>query len=149
MAESLNDQQTADLEDDFPEEVALLPVRDTVLFPRAVMPLNIGRESSISLVSSLGENKILAVVAQRDPRVESPDPDELFEVATLAVVHKSVRMPNNSLLIFCEGAGAHPCHGVYLAEALLQGSLRATGRGVGGTDTRGRGATAELAQYVP
>jgi ATP-dependent Lon protease len=103
MAESLNDQQTVDLDDDFPEEVALLPVRDTVLFPRAVMPLNIGRESSISLVSSLGENKILAVVAQRDPRVESPDPDELFEVATLAVIHKSVRMPNNSLLIFCEG----------------------------------------------
>ncbi|HUG80339.1 MAG TPA: endopeptidase La [Bryobacterales bacterium] len=103
MAESLNEQQTVDLEDDFPEEVALLPVRDTVLFPRAVMPLNIGRESSISLISSLGENKILAVVAQRDPRVESPDPHDLFDIATLAVVHKSVRMPNNSLLIFCEG----------------------------------------------
>ena len=103
MAESLNEQQSVDLEDDFPEEVALLPVRDTVLFPRAVMPLNIGRESSISLISSLGENKILAVVAQRDPRVEAPDPDDLFDVATLAVIHKSVRMPNNSLLIFCEG----------------------------------------------
>ncbi|MDA1312064.1 MAG: endopeptidase La [Acidobacteria bacterium] len=103
MAEPLNDQQATNIEDEFPEEVALLPVRDTVLFPRAVMPLNIGRESSISLISSLGENKILAVVAQRDPRVESPDPDDLFDVATLAVIHKSVRMPNNSLLIFCEG----------------------------------------------
>ena len=70
MPESLKDQPTMDLEGGFPEEVALLPVRDTVLFPRAVMPLNIGRESSISLVTSLGENKILAVVTQRDPRVD-------------------------------------------------------------------------------
>jgi ATP-dependent Lon protease len=86
-----------------PEELPLLPVRDTVLFPHAVMPLNIGRESSISLVSSLGENKLLAIVTQRDPRVDSPDPDELYELGTLAIIHKSVRMPNNSLLIFCEG----------------------------------------------
>ena len=103
MAETLNDQPTQFEAEEFPEEIALLPVRDTVLFPRAVMPLNIGRESSISLVTSLGENKILGVVAQRDPRIDSPDPDDLYEIGTLAVIHKSVRMPNNSLLIFCEG----------------------------------------------
>ncbi len=103
MAETLNDQPTQFEAEEFPEEIALLPVRDTVLFPRAVMPLNIGRESSISLVTSLGENKILGVAAQRDPRIDSPDPDDLYEIGTLAVIHKSVRMPNNSLLIFCEG----------------------------------------------
>ena len=103
MAETLNDQPTQFEAEEFPEEIALLPVRDTVLFPRAVMPLNIGRESSISLVTSLGENKILGVAAQRDPRIDSPDPDDLYEIGTLAVIHKSVRMPNISLLIFCEG----------------------------------------------
>ena len=103
MAETLNDQPTQFEAEEFPEEIALLPVRDTVLFPRAVMPLNIGRESSISLVTSLGENKILGVAAQRDPRIDSPDPDDLYEIGTLAVIHKSERMPNNSLLIFCEG----------------------------------------------
>ncbi len=90
-------------EADVPEELPLLPVRDTVLFPHAVMPLNIGRESSISLVNSLGENKLLGVVTQRDPRIDAPDPEELYEIGTMAVIHKTVRMPNNSLLIFCEG----------------------------------------------
>ncbi len=87
----------------FPDELAVLPVRDTVLFPHAVMPLNIGRESSKTLVDSLGENKFLAVVTQRDPSVEAPSPDELYRIGCVAVIHKSVRMPNNSLLIFCEG----------------------------------------------
>ena len=94
-------EETVEL--DFPEELPLLPVRNTVLFPHAVMPLNIGRESSISLVNSLGANKILAVVTQRDPRIDSPEPDDLYELGTMAIIHKAVRMPNNSLLIFCEG----------------------------------------------
>ena len=102
MAEQqLDPNETEDLE--IPEEVPLLPVRDTVLFPHAVMPLNIGRQSSISLVNSLGENKILAVVTQRDPRIDAPEADDLYELGTLAIIHKAVRMPNNSLLIFCEG----------------------------------------------
>ena len=99
--QSLDTNETEELE--FPEELPLLPVRDTVLFPHAVMPLNIGRESSISLVNSLGENKTLAVVTQRDPRIDSPEPDDLYELGVLAIIHKAVRMPNNSLLIFCEG----------------------------------------------
>ncbi len=90
-------------EADVPDELPLLPVRDTVLFPHAVMPLNIGRESSISLINALGENKLLGVVTQRDPRIDAPDPDEIYAIGTMAVIHKTVRMPNNSLLIFCEG----------------------------------------------
>jgi ATP-dependent Lon protease len=95
--------KTAKEEPDYPDELAVLPVRDTVLFPHAVMPLNIGRESSIALVNSLGENKYLGVVTQRDPRVDSPEPSDLYDVGALAMIHKAVRMPNNSLLIFCEG----------------------------------------------
>lgn len=58
-----------------PEVLAILPVRDTVLFPGAVLPLTVGRESSLALVSSLeGEEKLLGVVAQLDPRVEPLPP---------------------------------------------------------------------------
>ena len=52
----------------------MLPVRDTVLFPHAVLPLTIGRESSIELIRSLGEEKIIVVVAQRDSQMENPQP---------------------------------------------------------------------------
>ena len=86
-----------------PKEVSVLPVRDTVLFPNAVLPLTIGRESSIALVQALGEEKLLAVVAQRDSRVDDPEPADLYEVGTLALVHKVIRMPNQSLFIFAEG----------------------------------------------
>jgi ATP-dependent Lon protease len=50
-----------------PEDRALpiLPVRDTVLFPHAVLPLTVGRESSVQLINSLGEDKTIVVVAQR------------------------------------------------------------------------------------
>ena len=52
----------------------ILPVRDTVLFPHAVLPLTVGRESSIQLIQSLGEEKTILVVAQRDARQDSPGP---------------------------------------------------------------------------
>src|SRR5271166_1144322 len=81
----------------------LLPVRDTVLFPHAVLPLTVGRESSVQLINSLGEDKTIIVVAQREARVDSPQPTDLFAVGSLAVVHKVVRMPNQSLFVFAEG----------------------------------------------
>src|SRR6202167_4624689 len=81
----------------------ILPVRDTVLFPHAVLPLTVGRESSIQLINSLGEEKSIVVVAQRDARVDTPQPQDLHAYGTLAIVHKGVKMPNQSLLVFTEG----------------------------------------------
>src|SRR5487761_2308502 len=81
----------------------ILPVRDTVLFPHAVLPLTVGRESSIQLVQSLGEEKTIVVVAQREARVDTPEPSDLFSIGTLATVHKVVKMPNQSLFVFTEG----------------------------------------------
>src|SRR5919197_6716656 len=52
----------------------VLPVRDTVLFPNAVLPLTVGRESSVELINSLGDEKQIIVVAQREARVDSPVP---------------------------------------------------------------------------
>src|SRR5450631_3487279 len=81
----------------------ILPVRDTVLFPHAVLPLTVGRESSIQLIQSLGEEKTIIVVAQRDARLDAPQPADLHTVGTLATVHKVVKMPNQSLFVFTEG----------------------------------------------
>src|SRR6202047_1210889 len=81
----------------------ILPVRDTVLFPHAVLPLTVGRESSVQLINSLGEDKTIVVVAQREARVDAPQASDLSPVGTLAVVHKVVKMPNQSLFVFAEG----------------------------------------------
>ena len=81
----------------------VLPVRDTVLFPHAVLPLTVGRESSIQLIESLGDQRTIVVVAQRDARQDAPQPDQLHEYGTLATVHKVVKMPNQSRFVFTEG----------------------------------------------
>jgi ATP-dependent Lon protease len=81
----------------------VLPVRDTVLFPHAVLPLTVGRESSIQLIQSLGEEKTILVVAQRDARQDVPAGGDLHLIGTRATVHKVVKMPNQSLFVFTEG----------------------------------------------
>src|SRR3984957_12136390 len=83
--------------------IAVLPVRDTVLFPHAVLPLTVGREGSIQLIEALGEERTIVVAAQIDPRLDTPKPADLHVVGTLATVHKVVRMPTQSRFVFTGG----------------------------------------------
>jgi ATP-dependent Lon protease len=68
-----------------------------------VLPLTVGRESSIQLIQSLGEEKTILVVAQRDARQDVPEGADLHLIGTRATVHKVVKMPNQSLFVFTEG----------------------------------------------
>jgi len=87
-----------------PQDLPILPVRDTVLFPGALMPLTVGRESSLALLDSLeGTDKVLGVVAQLDPRIEDPAGSDLHGMGTAARVHKMVKMPNGNVVAFLEG----------------------------------------------
>ena len=99
ISESAKDTQLPEGERSLP----VLPVRDTVLFPHAVLPLTVGRESSVQLINQLGEEKSIVVVAQREARVDVPQPTDLYSIGTLATVHKVVKMPNQSLFVFTEG----------------------------------------------
>ncbi|MGD0500586.1 MAG: endopeptidase La [Bryobacteraceae bacterium] len=86
-----------------PEELPVLTVRDTVVFPGAMLSITVGRPASVALVLSLGEARDIAVVSQLDPRVETPGPEDLYEVGTVCVMHKAIRVPKDNLLLFCEG----------------------------------------------
>ena len=92
-----------DAQESAPEELPVLTVRDTVIFPGALLPITVGRPSSVALVQSLGENRHLAVVSQLDPRVDSPAAEDLYKVGTVCVMHKAIRVPKDNLLLFCEG----------------------------------------------
>jgi ATP-dependent Lon protease len=86
------------------DNLPILPVRDTVLFPNAILPLTIGRDSSLKLVGDLKEEeKFIGVITQRDPRVDNPQPVDLFQIGTVAFVHKVIKLPSQSLFIFVEG----------------------------------------------
>jgi ATP-dependent Lon protease len=85
-------------------ELAVLPVREAVLFPGSVLPLTVGRGASRRLVESLGEgSKLIVAMTQRDPSIETPGPNDLYEVGTAALVHRVVRMADHTYLIFVEG----------------------------------------------
>jgi len=101
--ESSLEKLTKVIESNDLRSLPVLPVRDTVLFPHAVLPLTVGREGSVQLINSLGEDKTIIVVAQREARVDSPQPSDLYAVGTTAIVHKVVKMPNQSLFVFAEG----------------------------------------------
>jgi ATP-dependent Lon protease len=85
------------------EDVPILAVRDVVLYPGAMLPITVGRPSSVALVQSMGESRSLAIVSQLDPRVDAPQPKDLYEIGTLCVMHKAIRVPRENLLLFCEG----------------------------------------------
>jgi ATP-dependent Lon protease len=105
------------------EEVPVLTVRDTVVFPGSMVPITVGRPASVALVQSLGENRSLAVVSQLDPRVDTPGPDDLYPVGTLCVLHKVVRVPKENLLLFCEGVSRIRTQGFTAQEPFLKARI--------------------------
>src|ERR1039457_5038217 len=90
-------------EDVILEDLPVLAVRDTVIYPGALLPITVRRPSSLALVQSLGESRTLAVISQLDPRIESPGAADLFSVGTVCVMHKAIKVPKDNLLLFCEG----------------------------------------------
>ena len=65
-----------------PEQLPILPVRDAVIFPNAVIPLTVGRESSVKLINDVQQGDgMLVVLTQRDKRVDAPGPSDLYDIA--------------------------------------------------------------------
>jgi ATP-dependent Lon protease len=89
---------------EIPEELPILPLRDTVLFPHSFMPLAVARESSVRLIDEAsGVGKLIGVFTQREASIEEPDQDDLFSVGTLTHIHKLFKLPDGSLRLIVQG----------------------------------------------
>jgi ATP-dependent Lon protease len=87
-----------------PDALPVLPLRETVTFPETLTPLAVGQERSIKLVDDvLGANRMLAMVAARDPEDEEPGPDGLFEVGVVGFVARMLKIPDGTLRILVQG----------------------------------------------
>jgi ATP-dependent Lon protease len=87
-----------------PDALPVLPLRETVTFPETLTPLAVGQERSIKLVDDvLGANRMLAMVASRDPENETPSPDDLFEVGVVGIVSRMIKIPDGSLRVLVQG----------------------------------------------
>ena len=88
---------------DIPEELPILPLRETVVYPQMLIPLVVGREKSIKLVEdALAGNKIIGMCMQKTP-VEEPTPDDIHRVGTVGIIVRSLRFPDNTLRLFVQG----------------------------------------------
>ena len=120
----------ADIDGDFkdlidfetPDEVPILPVRNLVLFPGVVSPILIGRESSLTLVKRAEHKKtIIGIVCQRDPEVENPGLDDLYEYGVFAKVVKQLNLPNGSMTAIIQGLGRMRLKDIIATKPYLTG----------------------------
>jgi len=103
-----------------PGELPVLPLRDTVIFPFIIAPLVIGQERSIKLVEdALAGNKVIALVAQREP-VENPPPEQLYQVGTAAVIGRMLRLPDGTLRLLVQGLSRIRVHEYVQTEPYLR-----------------------------
>ena len=87
-----------------PDALPVLPLRDTVTFPETLTPLAVGQERSITLVDDvLGANRMLVMVAARDPEEEEPGPEGLYDVGVVGVVARMLKVPDGTLRILVQG----------------------------------------------
>src|SRR5690242_9359372 len=89
-----------------PDVLAILPLRGTVLFPQAVVPLGAGRPSSVRLIEdAMQAGRVVGAVMQRDPKQDAPDADGLYNVGTVALIHKAMKQPDGTLRLIVQGLG--------------------------------------------
>jgi ATP-dependent Lon protease len=91
--------------ENIPDIIPLLPVRNVVVFPSTILPLTVGRESSVRLLEYINttESRMLGIVTQRDPEVDDPQEIDLHSMGTLAVASKQIRAKGKSLMVVVQG----------------------------------------------
>ncbi|OJW99483.1 MAG: endopeptidase La [Bacteroidetes bacterium 43-93] len=98
--DELDDQEKGNL----PEEVPVIVLRNTVLFPNVVLPITVAREKSVKAINEAQKNgKWIAVVAQKNGNEEDPNPEDIYQVGTLAKIVKQIKMPDGNTTIFIMG----------------------------------------------
>ena len=101
---NMQDQNFDEILADVPEELPILPLRNTVAFPFIVMPLAVGIPRSIRLIEEVEQgNRLVGLVTMKDPSVEVPGAEEVFETGTVAVIHRIMRGEDDTLTVFIQG----------------------------------------------
>ena len=88
-----------------PNILPILPLRGLVVFPQTAVPLTIGQARSIRLIDDVmaSDVRLIALVTSRDPDLETPEPEDLFQVGTVAMVHRMFRAPDGTIRLVVQG----------------------------------------------
>jgi ATP-dependent Lon protease len=98
------DEENSMREDELPDKLPILPIRNTVLFPGVVIPITVGRQKSIKLVKKAYKgDRIIGVVAQSNNKVEDPGKDDIYKIGTVARILKMIVLPDGNTTIIIQG----------------------------------------------
>ncbi|GAA4312620.1 endopeptidase La [Compostibacter hankyongensis] len=112
-------------ESSFPEELPLLPLRNTVLFPGVILPITVGRDKSIKAVQEAYRvDKLIGVVAQQDSTVEEPHAADLTAVGTIARIIKLIKMPDGGTTVIIQGRRRFSLEEVIQEEPFFKARIR-------------------------
>lgn len=105
LIQLINPEQESDLKpEDLADELSILPIKNTVLFPGVVIPITVGRQKSIKLVKKAYQgNRIIGVIAQKNAQAEEPTTDELYRTGTVARIIKMLVLPDGNTTIIIQG----------------------------------------------
>jgi ATP-dependent Lon protease len=120
----------SDFEDDnkkeYPTNLPLLPLRNTVLFPGVVFPITVGRDKSIKLIEDAYKtDKIIGVVAQKDQDIEDPSGKDLYKMGTLGLILKMLKMPDGNITVIIQGKRKFELTGITQEEPYFRGDTNA------------------------
>lgn len=111
--------------EELPEEVAILPLRNTVLFPGVVIPITAGRDKSIQLIKDANKSdKIIGVVAQKDQNVENPSPSDIYSLGTVAQILRVLKMPDGNTTIIIQGKRRFEIQSITKEDPYLKASIK-------------------------
>ena len=104
VVEAGQEEETIRALEELPDALPVLPLRETVAYPDTLSPLGVGQERSIKLVDDvLAANRMLVMVASREPEDETPGPDQLYDVGVVGVVTRMLKVPDGSIRILVQG----------------------------------------------
>jgi len=87
-----------------PDKIPILPLRNIVAYPYSMLPLAVGIARSVKLIEDVYEgNRIIGLVSMKDPAIEEPVPGQVYEIGTVAKIHKVIRNSDDNLQVFVEG----------------------------------------------
>src|SRR4030043_181180 len=109
-----------------PDILPILPLRGLVVYPETAVPLTIGQPRSIRLVDDVvaGEDRLIGLVASRDPELEIPEPKDLFEIGTVAMIHRLFRAPDGTIRLLVQGQARVKLGGVNQHEPYLKENIQ-------------------------
>jgi len=95
---------TNESKEETPEELAILPLKEGVVYPHAVLPITIGQQRSIKLIDdALVKDKIIGIVTVRNPEIEVPNPEDLYTMGCSAHILKMMKRPENQMSVLAQG----------------------------------------------